>query len=165
LRGLARRTLAGHPQRVADADDAAQSAFLCFWRQAEQGQLAPEMHRDNLWSLLATITVRKALKQIKRERALKRGAGRVLGESALAEPEKTGTRPLETIVGELPASDFDIHCEELLEMLDDELRVFAVFRLMGQSNREIANRLGCTERKVERKLNLIRLRWEHEVAE
>lgn len=165
LRGLARKTLSGHPQRVADADDAAQSAFLSFWRQAERGQLDPEMHRDNLWSLLATITVRKALKQVKREQALKRGGGRVLGEGSLAIRGDDTPRALETIVGELPTGDFDLQCEELLEMLDPDLRIFAVLRLVGQTNGEIAQRMGCTERKVERKLNLIRLRWEHEVAE
>jgi len=162
LLGLARRTLAGCPQRVADADDAAQSAFLCFWRQAEQGQLSPDMHRDNLWSLLASITVRKALKQVKRERARKRGAGKVLGESALGACSE-GARGLEAIVGEFSAADFDIHCEELLEMLDEGLRVFAVLRLMGQTNREIASLLKCTERKVERKMGLIRLCWEDAV--
>jgi DNA-directed RNA polymerase specialized sigma24 family protein len=31
---------------------------------------------------------------------------------------------------------------------------------MGWTNREIAQRLDCTERKVERKLHLIRLAWE-----
>lgn len=163
LRGLARRTLAGYPQRVADADDAAQSAFLSFWRQAEQGHLSPDLDRSNLWSLLAAITVRKALKQVRRELAQKRGAGKVLGESALAGPAGSG-RGLEAIVGEFSASDFDIHCEELLEMLDEGLRVFAVLRLMGQTNREIAQILRCTERKVERKLNLIRLCWEDAVG-
>lgn len=161
LRGLARRTLSGYPQRVADADDAAQSAFLCFWRQAEQGHLSPDMHRDNLWSLLASITVRKALNQVKRERARKRGAGKVLGESALEDSE--GSRGLEAVVGEFSAADFDIHCEELLEMLDEGLRIFAVLRLMGQTNREIAGLMKCTERKVERKLGLIRLCWEDAV--
>jgi DNA-directed RNA polymerase specialized sigma24 family protein len=30
---------------------------------------------------------------------------------------------------------------------------------LGFRNREIADRLGCTERTVERKLDLIRLKW------
>jgi len=53
-----------------------------------------------------------------------------------------------------------LHSEELLDQLDSELREFALLRLLGFRNREIADRLGCTERKVERKLNLIRLKWE-----
>ncbi len=34
-----------------------------------------------------------------------------------------------------------------------------LYAVDGQSDREIAERLDCTERKVERKLNLIRLTW------
>ena len=60
----------------------------------------------------------------------------------------------------LPAEEFDLHCEELLDQLDPEQREIALLRLLGFRNREIADRLACTERKVERKLNLIRLTWE-----
>jgi DNA-directed RNA polymerase specialized sigma24 family protein len=49
---------------------------------------------------------------------------------------------------------------KLLDQLTPELREFALLRRLGFRNREIANRLGCTKRKVERKLNLIRLTWE-----
>jgi hypothetical protein len=62
-------------------------------------------------------------------------------------------------------ADFDLHCEELLLMLDEELRTIAMLRLLGHTNRDIARQLGCTERKVERKLNLVRLRWKDEFAE
>ena len=61
--------------------------------------------------------------------------------------------------------DFALTCEELLERLEPELRIFAMLRLMGEKNREIAQQLGCTERKVERKLQLIRATWEDEIAE
>ena len=33
-------------------------------------------------------------------------------------------------------------------------------KLIGNKNQEIAGKFGCSERKVERKLNLIRLKWE-----
>ena len=36
----------------------------------------------------------------------------------------------------------------------------ALMRLEGSTNREIAEALECGERSVERKLNLIRKRWE-----
>ena len=44
-------------------------------------------------------------------------------------------------------------------MLPDDLRPFAVLRLMGYRNREAAEQMNCTERKVERKLNLVRDAW------
>src|SRR5262245_61487078 len=84
LCGLARKTMAGQPKRVAAADDAAQSAFISFWQQACRGDLAESLDRDSLWNLLGLMTVRKALKQVRHERAEKRGGGRVLGEAAIA---------------------------------------------------------------------------------
>ncbi len=160
LLGLARKTLAGQPSPVLEPDDAVQSAFVSFWQRARQGEFRIA-DRNDLWNLLGVITVRKARNQARRERADKRGGGRVVSEGVLTKPDGTPL-PLEEAAAALPSADFDLHSEELLNRLDEELRTFAVLRLMGWTNREIADRLDCTERKVERKLNLIRLRWENE---
>jgi DNA-directed RNA polymerase specialized sigma24 family protein len=51
----------------------------------------------------------------------------------------------------------------LLDRLgDDELRQIALWRLMGYSNREIADMKGCSERTIERKLELIRAIWDQD---
>ena len=51
----------------------------------------------------------------------------------------------------------------LLGALDDDvLRQVAVLRMEGHSNEEVAGRLGCGLRSVERKLALIRKAWERE---
>lgn len=157
LVALARRVLAGRPQRAADADDAAQSAFASFCLRVKAGELRAS-DRNELWNLLGVITDRKARQQARRERAEKRGGGRVLDEGALTRPDGTPLPLDEAAAG--PADEFDLHCEELLAQLTPELREFALLRLLGVRNREIADRLGCTERKVERKLNLIRLKWQ-----
>lgn len=156
LVALARKALAGRPQRVADADDAAQSAFASFCLRARAGEFAIG-DRNDLWKLLGVITVNKARIQTRREAAEKRGGGRVVGEDALARPDGSPL-PLEE-AAIMPPADFDCHCEDLLNQLEPELRQFAVLRLLGYRNREIAEMHDCTERKVERKLNLIRLRW------
>jgi DNA-directed RNA polymerase specialized sigma24 family protein len=157
LVGLARHTLAGRPQQVADAEDAALSAFTSFWQRADD--FTAILNRDELWKLLGTITVRKAMKQALREAADKRGGGNVLGEAMLTRPD--GSRlPLDEAAGSLPPQEFDLHSAELLDGLGPELRTIAVLRLLGHTNREIAASLGCTERKIERKLALIRLQWE-----
>jgi DNA-directed RNA polymerase specialized sigma24 family protein len=159
LVALTRKTLAGCPQRVADADDAVQSAFasFCLRVRAREFQITD---RSDLWDLLGMITVNKARMQARREAARKRGGGRVVEEAALTRPDGSPL-PLEE-AATMPPADFDCHCEELLHRLEPELRQFAVLRLLGYRNREIAQMHGCTERKVERKLNLIRLRWEAE---
>lgn len=159
LLGLARRTLAGRPQRAAGPDDAVQSAFASFFLRVREGAFDGALDRGDLWNLLATFTVRKSLKLARRESASKRGAGRVLGEGDLAGPGGEPL-PLDGIAGQLPAADFDLCCEEMLQSLDGEERAIALLRLLGYKNREIAEQLGCTERKIERKLNLIRMVWQ-----
>jgi DNA-directed RNA polymerase specialized sigma24 family protein len=159
LLGLARKTLAGLPQQVADADDAVQSAFVSFWQRAKAGDFGPTLDRNELWKLLGTITLRKALKQARHEKADKRGGGRVVGEHALTAADGS-PQQLDSLVGQVPTRDFDLACEELLGQLDEELHAYALLRLLGYRNREIAQMHDCTERKVERKLNLIRLQWE-----
>jgi RNA polymerase sigma factor (sigma-70 family) len=162
IRGLARKTLASHPQRASDADDAAQSAFLSFFQRAERGDFGDDLDRQSLWNLLGTITVRKALKQAQREQAQKRGGGQVRGESDRAAADGREFR-LDEALGQLPTQDFDLHCEEMLLELPEELREIVLLRLLGHTVVEIAARLECTERKVQRKLHLIRLKWQQHV--
>jgi RNA polymerase sigma factor (sigma-70 family) len=150
---LAEQALAGRWQRMADAEDALQSAFISFWQRAERGDFGDEMTRDDLWNVLGTITVRKALRQQRRESAQKRGGGRNRDEIDLNEAASPEDSP-----------EFDAVCAEMLELLEPELRSFALLRLMGHKNREIADQFGCTERKVERKLQLIRAVWDRDVA-
>ena len=154
LMRLASRTL-GDGLRVSGPDDAVQSAFLAFWQQAEAGSLKGEFHRDNLWAMLSVITVRKAKKLIRRETAAMRGGhlNRVGMDAADASSALASVTPQE----------FDIHSEELLMLLDDSLREIAVLKLMGNTNQEIAVSRNCTERTVERKLQMIRLAWQANV--
>jgi RNA polymerase sigma factor (sigma-70 family) len=159
LFGLARRALGGAPQRAADADDAVQSAFASFFRRVAEGAYDGPLDRGDLWNLLAAFTMHKARKQARREAAAKRGGGRVLSEGDLAGAAQ-GPLSFDELAGRLPCADFDLACEDLLQRLKEEERTIAVLRLLGYRNREIASELGCTERRIERKLNVIRLSWQ-----
>ena len=51
-----------------------------------------------------------------------------------------------------------------IQMLDDpQLRKIAVAKMEGYSNQEIAKRLDCALRTVERRLKLIREEWKAEI--
>ncbi len=164
LAGLARKTIAGRKLRMSGEEDAMQSVFLSFWQRANEGQFTGVWNRNDIWSLLAKMTVRKSLNLARRERAERRGGGRVVNEATLAgNDDERGGCSLDEAMATLPTQEFDLHTEELLMTLDDELRVFAVLRLMEYKNREIAELLECTELRVERKLERIRSLWEHEV--
>lgn len=156
--GLARKVLHRHRLPVLDAEDVAQSAFVSWWRRTERGDFAGHLDRNELWRILATITVRKARRNIAREMTEKRGSGRVQNESAV--PVENGVFRLDESLGSVPIEHCDLSCEELLQQLkSEELQEIALFKLMNYTNREIAEMLDCTERKVERKLRIIREIW------
>jgi DNA-directed RNA polymerase specialized sigma24 family protein len=50
----------------------------------------------------------------------------------------------------------------LARLQDETLKAIAVYKMEGYSNKDIAEKLGCVERTVERKLARIRQIWERE---
>src|SRR5262245_20926781 len=162
---LARVRLRGAPRRAADEEDVALSAFDNFCRGAERGQY-PQLHdRQDLWRLLVAITERKAIGLARREHRQKRGGGAVLGEAALATGDGSQAGGIDQFAGREPTPEFAAlvaeECRRLLECLDDdELRNIAVWKMEGHTTEEIAVRLDCAPRTVERKLRLIRSLWE-----
>lgn len=171
LARLARAKLAGVRSAVADEEDAALSAFDSFCRAAEAGRFPQLGGRDDLWRLLVSLTARKAINQRKHAARLKRGGGRVLDEAALAAPgdDEAGSG-LAAVVGDEPTPEFAAMVAEeyqrLLEILgDDALRQIALWKLEGETNDRIAERLGRSPRTVAYKLELIRKLWEREAPE
>ena len=168
LTALARKKLQGVPRRAADEEDAALSAFDSFCRGAEQGRFPQLNDRYDLWRVLFTLTERKAIALLRREHRRKRGGGQVVGEGALASADSSGG-PLEQVVGREPSPELAaILAEEVacrLEALaEDDLRAIALAKMEGETVHQIAARLGCAPRTVERKLRMIRSLWEQEGA-
>jgi DNA-directed RNA polymerase specialized sigma24 family protein len=161
--GLARKRLRGARRREADEEDVALSAFDSFCRGAEQGHFPDLRERNNLWRLLVNITARKALHLLAREGRLKRGGGKVRGESALRDAAEG--EGIEAVVGHEPTPEFAAQvaeeCQRLLGRLGDEQqRAIAVWKMEGHTNEDIAARLGCALATVERRLRLIRKTWD-----
>ena len=162
LVGLARSRLSGTPRRAADEEDIALGALDSFFRRAEQGQFARLEDRDDLWKLLAVLTMRKAANLAQRERRAKHGGGAVLAFSELEGPGADAV-PADEPTPEL-AARMGEECRRLLDRLgDDTLRRVAQRKLEGYTNAEIAAELHCVESTVERKLQRIRTLWAAEV--
>jgi len=120
--------------------------------------------------LLYCIAGRKAGAYVRYQQAVKRGGGNVQGESAFLdqaskyETADSAARRIDQVADDNPSplsiESFLRDCEELFEKLDtDELRTIAILRIEGYSVDEIASRIGCAKRSVERRLNLIRQIW------
>jgi DNA-directed RNA polymerase specialized sigma24 family protein len=162
LVGLARERLRGTQRRVADEEDVALSAFDSLCRGVEQGRFPQLKDRDGLWALLVLITVRKAADLVQYNRRERRGGGQVRGDSAWAGRNgDAGADGLADIAAGDPTPDVAVQLAEefqlLLDRLDsDELRRIAVWKLEGYTNAEIADRIGCAQVSVQRRLRLIR---------
>jgi DNA-directed RNA polymerase specialized sigma24 family protein len=159
LVGLARARLRGAPRRVSDEEDVALSAFESFCRAAAEGRFPRLGDRDDLWRLLVTFTARKALHLVRDQGRQKRGGG----------APRPGEEGVDQLIGDEPTPEFAAQvaeeCRRLLDSLGDPgLRALALWKMEGYTNDEIAARLDCAPRTVERKLRLIRRIWEQEGA-
>lgn len=160
IQNLTLKTLRYLPHRREDAFDAAQNAFLSFWKVTERTDVLQTLDRNSLWKLLATIAVRKAREVARREFAEKRGGGRVTPFSALTE---SSSKSLQQLLAEVSTTDFDLAAEERLLSLPEELRQIATLRLYNHTNAEIAGLLNCSERRVDRKIRLIKSQWDLDI--
>jgi DNA-directed RNA polymerase specialized sigma24 family protein len=168
---LARKRLERAPRRVADEEDVALSAMKSFFSAAQKGRFPNLADRHDLWRLLMRMTARKVIDLKRQETRQKRGGGRVRGESALGGPDSSSSQlGLAQVIGDTPTPEFAAMMAEewarLLSLLDDpEWKVVAVGKMQGYQNDEIASQLGWSMRTVERRLQLIRKKWQREAQQ
>jgi RNA polymerase sigma factor (sigma-70 family) len=158
LSALARQRLPEPLHCVVDGDDIANGVFLDLIEGLQEGRFSDLHDRDDLWAFLACITIRKALNEIKRASRRRRppSSARVPLEGGIVAPDP----PPDLVV--MAAEQFEILIE-CLRRKDEALKDIAIWKCEGFTNEEIAARLGCTCRRVMRKLELIRMIWETEV--
>ncbi len=169
---LARRKLSHVPRAVADEEDVALSAFKSFCLGAREGRFTQLLDRDNLWPLLMAITVHKSVDLIRGENRQKRGG---TGQAAIENSPETVSRPvavpLSDIISRDPTPEFAAEMSDQLQRLlsrldgtgDPDLQRIALLKLDGYTTGEIADRIGCVSRTVERKTQLIAKLWGREI--
>jgi RNA polymerase sigma factor (sigma-70 family) len=160
---LAGARLPSHCRRAFDEEDVALSAFQSFCDRAGRGQFPQLSDRDDLWRLLATITVRKALDTMRHQTRQKRGGGHVLGESALVARDGDRDGVAEVLSREPTPEEVARFTDDYNRFLDrlkePALRAVALRRLEGQTTQEIARALNVSTKTIDRKLQLIRAIW------
>ncbi len=166
----ARKRLKGGPRSSSDEEDIAVSVFESLYYGMAKGHFPKLDNRDDLWQVLVVLTARRILNAREHDRALKRGGGKVRGDSAVSSPASQQTDSPKQGFDQLPGTDTDPslisevteRCQQLVNLLEDEqLRQVALWRLEGYTVEEIAgpDKLNCSVRSVERRLQLIRQRW------
>ncbi len=160
---VAARRLGSAPRRIADEEDVAVSVFESLCRGAAAGRFKQLQDRDDLWKLLTAIARMKAVDQIRRQTAQRRGGTNVRGESIVAGSDDAGGG-LDQLAHGQPTPEFVALMEEqqqqMFAMLPDQsLRDVASLRFEGYSNEEIAKATEISLRSVERKLKVIRQIW------
>jgi DNA-directed RNA polymerase specialized sigma24 family protein len=169
LVGLARQRLRHTPRQAADEEDVVLSAFDSFCRGAENGRFTQLHDRDDLWLLLVTITVRKAIDHHQHEHRLKRAGAARTDASAVRNGPTLEDTGLDALLSREPTPELAAmvaeECDRLLGRLaDPELCSIALFKMEGYTDDEIAARLDCARRTVQRRLRLIRQLWEQEAT-
>lgn len=161
---LARERMNGLGCRNEIAEDVALSALDGFCRAARDQRYPQLNDRKSLWRLLMKITLDKAIDRRRRDTAQKRGGGKVQGESVF-DAGRTAGAGINLAAGEEPTPELAaIFAERVASMLDkledDDLQAVALARLEGYSIEEISVQLDCAARTVERRLKLIRRKWQ-----
>ncbi len=154
---LARQRLDAAPRLAADEEDVALSAFHSFCLGAQEGRFSLLTDRGRLWSLLVAITAHKCVDLVRSENRVKRR-----GTEALP--------PFDELISHEPSPEFAAEVADQLNHLltlldatgDTELKPIALARMQGESTPEIAARLGCSRRSVERKMQVVLRVWERE---
>lgn len=164
---LAKRRMNGLRLRAADEEDVALSAMNSFCRMA-QNREEPIADSTELWKLLATIVRRKVNKERQRQYTAKRQEYRLAGESG-ASPARNGQADDECAGlarhsgGREPSPELAAELAETWERILDlpDAEELVILKNDGYSNSEIAEKMGCSTRTIQRTLEKIRKEWDH----
>jgi len=161
LVALARKKLSQSPPLGEDEEDVVQSVFGRLCQIAERGWYPSLQNRNDLWVLLFCLTARK-IGRLKRKHLPIPEANILHPGEQIAGDEARG---LESLLDHEPtpeeAAAFAEDVKQRLDALNDDiLRQVAQWKMENFTDEEIAHKLGCVTRTVERKLWVIRNTWE-----
>ena len=157
-----RHRLRGQNRAVSDEEDIVLSVFDSFYAAAEQGRFPDLSDRDDLWRLLLRMSARKVIDKHRHDRRQRRG-----GEVKIHSLGGDNETIIEAI-GDEPSPEMVLMMQESVAQFFSHLgvghlRELAVSKLEGHSNAELAQRFGCSERTIERRLHLIREKCQQEL--
>ena len=161
-----RRRLLGQNRAVSDEEDIVLSVFDSFYAAAEKGRFPDLSDREDLWRLLLRMSARKVIDKRRHDLRQRRG-----GDVEICSLDDRGDdENIIEAIGDEPSPEMVLMMNESVEQFfshlgDGHLRDLAGAKLEGYSNAELAQRLHCSERTIERRLHLIREKCKQELFE
>lgn len=161
-----RARMCGQNRAVSDEEDIVLSVFDSFYTAAENGRFPNLSDRDDLWKLLLRMAARKVVDKRRHDLRQRRG-----GKIRLHSLDQTGDdENVIEAIGDEPSPEMVLMMQDSVEQLFShlgvgQLRDLAVAKLEGYTNAELAQRIGCSERTIERRLNLIREKCQQELVD
>ena len=162
---LGRKKLRPETRRVYDEEDAAQSAFHSVCAGIAAGRYPDLESRGSLWHLLVVITARKVARRQRHDQQQCRDVHRNLSDSVFLPPsDYSATAGVDRIASREPtpefAAEFVETCDLLFRSLDDPApQQVVTLRLEGYTDAQVADRLKCSRRTVQRRLEVVRRHW------
>jgi len=153
LLGLARQRLSQRFGGRLDPEDVVQSAFRTFFKRTKDGTFNITRPED-LWNLLARITVHKTFRQIAFHRAAKRnvnlekGQGHDTRDHLLSLLDRGPTPEM--------ANQFVDQVDHFLNSLRPDDREILEMRMQGYKDVEIAKKLQVSDRTIRRVMERVR---------
>jgi RNA polymerase sigma factor (sigma-70 family) len=159
----ARKRIGTFPLRTLDEEDVALSAMNSLFNNIRQNRVEAQSSVE-LWQILAAIAKRKLINHREQQHALKRGGGNVRGDSIWTQggDENVFHSHADPRLDILPDSQIELleTTERLFQRLeDDKMRDVARLMLEGYRIDDIAERLNCVPRTINRKILRIRELW------
>jgi DNA-directed RNA polymerase specialized sigma24 family protein len=157
---------------MVDEDVAAYSGMRAVFKRIKLGKYEKLERREHLLGWLVICAVWKAKKQIDHATKKKRNARLTIRESEMpppngAEDGEETQAGMEQFPDRAPSPEemaaFEENCQRLLDMLPLKLQQIVPLRLMDYTNGEIAQKMGVTEKTIERWFGKIRSDWEGEI--
>jgi RNA polymerase sigma factor (sigma-70 family) len=155
------RKLSHHVRRRKDEHDVVNEVFYSLCRGQQHGDFDLN-DRNELWKMLVTIALRRISNDIKFQRRARRDYRREERDEPFPERDETRLSCAES--PEVPPEKrvaMKDELERLMDLLPARMRQVAIWKISGYTNQEIADpdKLNCSVRTVERKLNDIRRIW------
>ncbi len=166
LHQLARKRMRAKTKRVYDEEDVVQSMFHSVCRGLAEGRFPDLQDRDSLWRLMLVITGQKISNRHRFDQQKRRDVRRNLTDSIFSESQTDlGPRLGTELISREPTPEFVAEFQETSDRLFDaleetDLQEIAMLRMEGYKDTEIADRLDCSQRTVQRRLTMIRQIWE-----